>query len=596
MRWLTPLSLACLCASGVIAKTPDSGVFINGAVDDNIILWEADHDGLNASGEGVRISKDQGIRFEFNQPNAYGELQVSSPDGWDLNAYVALAIDLENTGERPLQILGKLNHNQTAASLISLAPDEQETLVLYLFRKQNLSRFEGMNSAPGGDLRFWGGYDTLTAHSLQFVGMGEESPSGQIAIHRIRAIGKYGQLSPEIDAFFPFIDRFGQYAHADWENKVHSKAQLKRLAQKETALLEACTSVSGWSRYGGWKDGTQLEASGHFRTAKHAGKWWLVDPEGYLFWSIGVNGIRFGNATPTDAREHYFSVLPDGFHNNGGANFANANMALKYGSNWQQHAALLSHKRMAAWGLNTCGNWSSPDIYGQRKTSYVIAIGLGPSKGEAARALRGDETALRERIAQQLTKVADSANDPWCIGYFVDNELKWDYVPDIEMYYRVVSEEIDKAAPNKLYLGSRIHNNHTEALAASARYCDVISINCYAHEPIATTHDKPYIIGEFHFGSLDRGLCSTGLRSAGSQRQRANSYKFYMRECMKRANIVGAHWFTFREQAYTGRGDGENFQVGLVDICDTPYDEMVNVIRSTAETLYPFRFSYESSR
>jgi hypothetical protein len=65
---------------------------------------------------------------------------------------------------------------------------------------------------------------------------------------------------------------------------------------------------------------------------------------------------------------------------------------------------------------------------------------------------------------------------------------------------------------------------------------------------------------------------------------------------MKRANIVGAHWFTFREQAYTGRGDGENFQVGLVDICDTPYDEMVNVIRSTAETLYPFRFSYESSR
>jgi len=594
MNVLVSLSFACVAVSGLVAETAASGVFINGAVDENAVLWEAPGDGVQSSGTGVDISKDEGICFEFNQLNAYGELQVSSPDGWDLHNYVALAIDLHNTGSRQIHILGKLNHNQTAASLVSLAPDEQETLVLYLFRKQNLGRFEGMNSAPGGDLRFWGGYEALTAHSLQFVAMGEESLNGQVSIQRIRAIGKYGQLSPERDAFFPFIDRFGQYAHADWKNKVHSKTQLQELAKKETAMLEASTGVSGWSRYGGWKDGPQLEASGHFRTAKHAGKWWLVDPEGYLFWSMGVNGLRFGNATPTEGREHYFRVLPDGFHNNSGVNFSNANMALKYGSNWQQHAAKLSHERMAAWGLNTCGNWSSPDIYGQRKTPYVVAIGLGPSKGDAATALRGNEAALRERIAKQLTKVADAANDPWCIGYFVDNELKWDFVPNIDLYYRVVSEEMKKAAPQKLYLGSRIYNNNTEALAASARYCDVISINCYAHEPIATTHDKPYIIGEFHFGSLDRGLCSTGLRSAGSQQQRVNSYKFYMRESMKRANIVGAHWFTFREQAYTGRGDGENFQVGLVDICDTPYDEMISAIRTTAETLYTFRFSYES--
>jgi hypothetical protein len=147
------------------------------------------------------------------------------------------------------------------------------------------------------------------------------------------------------------------------------------------------------------------------------------------------------------------------------------------------------------------------------------------------------------------------------------------------------------AAPNKLYLGSRIHNNNREALEASAKYCDVISINCYEHSPVATPLDKPYIIGEFHFGSLDRGMLATGLRSASNQEQRANSYKHYMQEALKRSNIVGAHWFTFREQALTGRRDGENYQVGLVDICDTPYEEMVEAIREIGSGMYQFRNS-----
>jgi hypothetical protein len=30
--------------------------------------------------------------------------------------------------------------------------------------------------------------------------------------------------------------------------------------------------------------------------------------------------------------------------------------------------------------------------------------------------------------------------------------------------------------------------------------------------------------------------------------------------------IVGAHWFQYADQATSGRGDGENYQVGFVDI------------------------------
>jgi hypothetical protein len=146
-----------------------------------------------------------------------------------------------------------------------------------------------------------------------------------------------------------------------------------------------------------------------------------------------------------------------------------------------------------------------------------------------------------------------------------------------------------RAAPKKLYLGSRIHNRNSEALKASAKYCDVVSINCYEYTPVETTLDAPYIIGEFHFGALDRGMLATGLRSASNQQQRANAYKHYMREAMKRSNVVGAHWFTFRDQALTGRGDGENYQIGLVDVCDTPYKEMIKAMREIGESVYSFR-------
>jgi len=84
-------------------------------------------------------------------------------------------------------------------------------------------------------------------------------------------------------------------------------------------------------------------------------------------------------------------------------------------------------------------------------------------------------------------------------------------------------------------------------------------------------------------------MLATGLRSASNQEQRANAYKHYMREAMKRPNIVGAHWFTFRDQALTGRGDGENYQIGMVDVCDTPYMEMIKATREIGESMYTFR-------
>jgi hypothetical protein len=40
------------------------------------------------------------------------------------------------------------------------------------------------------------------------------------------------------------------------------------------------------------------------------------------------------------------------------------------------------------------------------------------------------------------------------------------------------------------------------------------------------------------------------------------------------------------DQATTGRGDGENYQIGFLDVCDTPYAETVAASREVGESMY----------
>lgn len=56
---------------------------------------------------------------------------------------------------------------------------------------------------------------------------------------------------------------------------------LPRLNQQlETA--KTASFPENWGKYGGWKD-KKLDASGFFRTHNDGKRWWLVDPDGYVF-------------------------------------------------------------------------------------------------------------------------------------------------------------------------------------------------------------------------------------------------------------------------------------------------------------------------
>ena len=73
--------------------------------------------------------------------------------------------------------------------------------------------------------------------------------------------------------------------------------------------------------------GARRDATGHVRTEKVRGKWWLVDPDGYLFWSHGITGVHTRAVTNVGDREHYFEAIPAVYGNKRTIDFAKANLA-----------------------------------------------------------------------------------------------------------------------------------------------------------------------------------------------------------------------------------------------------------------------------
>lgn len=162
-----------------------------------------------------------------------------------------------------------------------------------------------------------------------------------------------------------------------------------------------------------------------------------------------------------------------------------------------------------------------------------------------------------------------------------------------DTYFREVHDALRRAAPHKLYLGCRSVGGARNMVEAAAKHCDVISYNRYCASVrdirLPEGIDAPVMIGEFHFGGLDRGLFWSGLFSADNQEDRARKLTAYFQSALDNPQIVGAHWFQYGDENTVGRIDGENAQCGFIDVCDTPYQETIAATRANAETMYQRR-------
>jgi len=96
---------------------------------------------------------------------------------------------------------------------------------------------------------------------------------------------------------------------------------------------------------------------------------------------------------------------------------------------------------------------------------------------------------------------------------------------------------------------------------------------------------RPIVIGEFHFGVPANGL-GAGLVQTQNQSERALGYRYYVEQAMALPYFLGAHWFQWQDQPVMGRRDGENYNIGLVDVTNRPYPELVQALKATHKVLY----------
>lgn len=161
-------------------------------------------------------------------------------------------------------------------------------------------------------------------------------------------------------------------------------------------------------------------------------------------------------------------------------------------------------------------------------------------------------------------------------------------------YFSSYKEEINKAFPGSLIFGVRFSGPPDDSvLYVAAEYCDALAMNMYC-PTVAGIHppkgvDKPFIMGEFHFGALDRGLLHPGLSPVRNQAERAKVYIRYVQSALHNPYIVGTHYYQYGAQAVAGRVDGEAYDIGMVDICDRPCPELIQAIRDIGNRLYSER-------
>jgi hypothetical protein len=514
----------------------------------------------------------------------------------DINDRLGLALDVRNTGRLPATVYADLNNDTWVRGYLSVPPGWTGTLYVFARRKKlaaaETEKFPGMHGVPGGKMSLWAGIEEpILAKDLKvFVVMPRADT--KIEVSNVRPFGS--SKLPDAPDFFPFIDRYGQYKHKDWPGKIHADADLVAARQSEDADLAACPSLPDRDRFGGWVAGPQLKATGHFRVEKFEGQWWFVDPDGRLFWASGLDMVGFTqSSTRIQGRERFYeNPAPMG-------NFLTRNLQTKYGPQWSEAAGDRLLQRIPSWGMNTLGGGADRTLTAKQKVPYTALLnsggrgsGIDPNSPAWAEAMRRSLIAAAERLK----------DDPWCIGFFVDNEIHVSYdAAWWESYYRQVAAVAKELLPNKLYLGSRLdyHDwpdvtpDRFEIVRIAAKYCDVISFNFYKFTlddfALPAGVDRPAIIGEFHFGALDRGQFHTGLRSVVDQTHRAEAYFNYMTSAARNPAITGALWFQCYDESTTGRFDGENYQIGFLDICDTPYAETVGAARSVGSTLYTLR-------
>ncbi len=494
----------------------------------------------------------------------------------------------------------------------------------------------------------------------------------------------------------PLVDEMGLSRLHDWPGKPGSVAALN--ARLKTAVRAAATLSwpKDFSRWGGWK-GSRIRSPGFFRTHHDGRRWWLVDPDGHLFWSAGADCVHATIDHESKIETRHMDLraahahLPGVLGTLGRAyrvnpwhgksdrefNYLEANFARAFGPErwydaWQQ-AAFGELRRI---GFNTAADWSDEHAASRAGVPYTRALELdlacphtpviAPGMPDVFHAqFRRDAEAGAERLRE-------TRGDPAMIGYFLNNEPAWHahacgpaegmlrqtdacatrdalsawlrkrYRGDaglrgawgmpvsqarirrgrwsegltpaaaedlkafstriVDRYIRVLSAACRRVDPDHLNLGVRWWSFPPVWALKGMGACDVISFNYYepkvdmvpymgerdpAAPAVLSRLNRPCLVGEWHFGSLDEGLPSAGLRRVRDSRERGKAYRVYLEHAAALPWCVGAHWFTFYDRnALYCASSNENYGVGFIDVAHGRHEPICRAARASHERLY----------
>jgi len=610
IRGLTVVLLFTLVSCGKNDQTIlfDSDLEVSGrkiSLEDISPGLPSDWDGYDYVVLEFMITTPQRFQVGFKTENGYNELRIMSytPNGWN-----KLAIPLSFYREPPAA------RSDLAATF-------------------NQPRYTGWINLTGtrSPMR---GIDSIGIRMLAPIG----SPVMKLRSVSLATADPGDQYLGEI----PVVNEFGQYNLGEWEGKIHSIEELQKQWQAEDDEPVNRAQYK-YSKFGGYLDARLDEGTGFFRTAKVDGRWWFVDPDGYLFLSHGVNCVSPGGGGGVYRLEHRHYLYqelppedPDQSATSRGApapSFGRWNLQRRYGEDYQERSIDNILTRMDRWGLNTIANWSNNRVYDRNQKAFTLQmrnIGIEAELMGLADVYAPD---FRNNIDEAVRNTVEPYRDnPWLLGYFTFNEPSFldrelrlcDLILDgkdrpikealqdhlaqndspesrigfIHQTFRIFIETVDSALerhdPNHLTLGIRFGQQaENEILELCKDIFDVFSFNCYDLYPKKEMLDrftevtgKPLFIGEYHFGTVDRGMAQS-LWQVNSQEERGVAYRYYTEQGYAHPGLIGTSWFQWCDQDLTGRrNDGENYNCGLVDVTDLPYPHLVEAVSETARRLY----------
>jgi hypothetical protein len=474
----------------------------------------------------------------------------------------------------------------------------------------------------------------------------------------------------------PVLDAVGQATYRSWPGRTAGPDDVVRRLREQHGAPDQ--PLAGRSRWGGWATRT-VEATGFFRTYHDGRRWWLVDPDGHLFWSAGLCNVKPTVESWTEglpgvpawlpASEQDFAGYADCVNNPDrpqSFDYLRANLIRAFGPRrWRAAWAELAHPLLRGLGFTTAGAWSDEAAAARAGLPYVRWMSPAPAADQAPRVFRDlpdvFSPAFEHEAAVFAAQLRATRDDPALVGYFLMNEPQWAFAamppaegmlaatqacatraelarwlverygadgitarwgsrvtPDdiasgpwttsltdaaradlaafstvaVRRLYDILSAACRDEDPHHLNLGARFASVPQPWIVDAMGTFDVFSMNSYQLRPdprlgdISAGLGVPALVGEWHVGAVDAGLPAPGIGHVADQAARAQGYRFYLESAAAAPWCVGAHWFTLYDQSALGRYDGENYNIGFVDVAHRPYPALAAAARASHTVMY----------